>query len=181
VVAVGLGWVMIIAYMWFRFGRARYGIAGVVGLVHDVIVAVTAVVMATYVSRTSIGQALLIGDFKINLDVIAAFLTIIGYSINDCIVVFDRIRENRGKLLVVTPTVINLSINQTLSRTILTAVTVFLVVLILYVFGGEGIHGFAYAMLVGTIVGCYSTIFIAAPIVLWMLPKSKKAGETTNR
>jgi SecD/SecF fusion protein len=166
VVAVGLGWVMIIAYLWFRFGRARYGIAGVVALIHDVIVAVTAVVVATYVYKTPIGQALLIGDFKINLDIIAAFLTIIGYSINDTIVVFDRIRENRGKNGVLSAKLINDSINQTLSRTVLTSFATFLVLFAMYVWGGPGLRGFTYTMMVGVITGTFSSIAIASPILL---------------
>jgi SecD/SecF fusion protein len=166
VVAVGLGWLMIIVYIWFRFGRARYGIAGVVALIHDVLVAGCAVVMATYISRTSIGQALLIGDFKINLDTVAAFLTIIGYSINDTIVVFDRIRENRGKSGVLSTKLINDSINQTLSRTVLTSVATLLVLLAMYIWGGPGLRGFNYAMIVGVLTGTYSSIAIASPILL---------------
>jgi SecD/SecF fusion protein len=164
--AVGLGWIMIIAYLWFRFGRARYGIGGVVALIHDVIVAVSAVTVATYISRTSIGQTLLIGDFKINLDVIAAFLTIIGYSINDTIVVFDRIRENRGKTGVLSAKLINDSINQTLSRTVLTSVATLLVLLAMYIWGGSGLRAFTFTMIVGILTGTYSSIAIASPILL---------------
>jgi SecD/SecF fusion protein len=164
--AVLLGWAMIIAYLWFRFGRARYGIGGVVSLIHDVIVAATAVVVATYIYGTTIGNMLLIGDFKINLDIIAAFLTIIGYSINDTIVVFDRIRENRGKAGALTPKLINDSINQTLSRTVLTSFATFLVVFAMYVWGGPGLRGFNYVMMVGIITGTYSSIAIASPILL---------------
>ncbi|MCA9098891.1 MAG: protein translocase subunit SecDF, partial [Planctomycetaceae bacterium] len=107
--------------------------------------------------------------FKINLTMIAAFLTIVGYSLNDTIVIFDRIREIRGKNPHITRDMINLAVNQTLSRTILTAGTVFVTVIILYAMGGEGIHGFAYAMLIGTVVGCYSTIYVASPAVLWFM------------
>jgi SecD/SecF fusion protein len=164
--AIFLGWLSIIAYMWFRFGRARYGIAGVTSLIHDVIVALSAVVVATYIYNTGIGKALLIGDFKINLDMVAAFLTIIGYSINDTIVVFDRIRENRGKNGVLTAKLINDSINQTLSRTVLTSFATFLVLFAMYVWGGPGLRGFNYAMMVGIITGTYSSIAIASPILL---------------
>jgi SecD/SecF fusion protein len=164
--AVLLGWVMMIAYLWFRFGRARYGIGGVVALIHDVLVAGCAVVMATYIAPTHFGQALLIGDFKINLDIIAAFLTIIGYSINDTIVVFDRIRENRGKSGVLTVKLINDSINQTLSRTVLTSVATFSVLFAMYVWGGPALRGFNYAMMIGVITGTYSSIAIASPILL---------------
>ena len=101
--------------------------------------------------------------FQINLTIVAALLTIIGYSLNDTIVTFDRLREIKGKSPQLTPEMVNASVNQCLSRTILTALTVFLVVVILYFFGGEGIHSFAFAFLVGVIAGTYSTVYIAAP------------------
>jgi len=97
---------------------------------------------------------------------IAALLTIIGYSLNDTIVVFDRIRENRGKLSNLNPQIISNSINQTLSRTLLTSLTTFAVVLVMYIWGGAGLRGFTFAMLVGILVGTYSSIAIAAPILL---------------
>jgi preprotein translocase SecF subunit len=104
-------------------------------------------------------------NYEISLKEIAAFLTIVGYSLNDTIVIYDRIRENvkiyRNESL---KSVINRSVNETLSRTIITALTVFMVVLLLFLFGGEVIRGFAFAMLIGTIVGCYSTVFVATPI-----------------
>ncbi|MGE0760576.1 MAG: protein translocase subunit SecDF, partial [Pirellulaceae bacterium] len=101
-----------------------------------------------------------------------ALLTIVGYSINDTIVIFDRLREVRGKSPDITADMINLSLNQTLSRTILTAFTVFIVVIVLYGFGGQGIHGFAFSLLIGVISGTYSTIYIASPFVLWLAGKS---------
>jgi len=97
---------------------------------------------------------------------IAAFLTIVGYSLNDTIVIFDRLREIRGKNPLVTKELINLTVNQVLGRTLLTAFTVFITVVILYVLGGEGIHGFAYCMVIGSIAGTYSTVYIASPLVL---------------
>ena len=93
-------------------------------------------------------------------------LTIVGYSLNDTIVIFDRIRENRGRLAHATPAIINDSINQTFSRTVLTSLTTGMALLTLYIFGGEGVHGFAFAMLIGVVVGTYSSVAIAAPIVL---------------
>ncbi|MDO8301983.1 MAG: protein translocase subunit SecD [Sedimentisphaerales bacterium] len=165
-IAIILAFLAIIVYVWVRFGASRYGFAGVLALVHDVIIATGAVVVCTWITGTSFGNALLIGDFKINLDVIAALLTIIGFSINDTIVIFDRIRENRGRGGILTPEIINNSINQTMSRTILTTFTAFLVVLIMYVWGGSGLRGFNFALLVGMISGTYSTIAIAAPLVL---------------
>jgi SecD/SecF fusion protein len=103
-------------------------------------------------------------------------LTIVGYSINDTIVIFDRVREIRGKSPDLTSELFNTSLNQTLSRTILTSLTVFVVVLILFFFGGEGIHGFSFAMVIGTISGVYSTVYIASPLVLWMTPRKKSGG-----
>ncbi|HSV26613.1 MAG TPA: protein translocase subunit SecD [Sedimentisphaerales bacterium] len=166
-IALILAGIAITAYLWVRFGRPRYGLAGIVALAHDVSLAVGAVVGATYLANTGIGRALLIGDFKINLEMIAAFLTIIGYSINDTIVIFDRIRENRGKGGMLTPKLINDSINQTLSRTVLTSFTTLLVVFVMYVWGGPGLRGLNYALMVGIIVGSYSTIAIAAPLLLF--------------
>ncbi len=165
-IAIMLSLIAIIAYIWVRFGTARYGIAAIAALVHDVCITLGAVTACTYLAGTPIGKALLIGDFKINLQTIAAFLTIIGYSLNDTIVVFDRIRENRGKLSTLTPQIITNSINQTLSRTILTSLTTFMVVLVMYIWGGAGLRGFTFAMLIGIIVGTYSSIAIATPILL---------------
>ncbi|MFM8804136.1 MAG: protein translocase subunit SecDF, partial [Planctomycetia bacterium] len=137
-----------------------------VALIHDVLVAVACLALSTYVSRF-LGWAL-VDDFKISLDVVAALLTIVGFSINDTIVIFDRLRELRGKSPYVTAAMIDKAVNQTLSRTILTSGTALLATLILYLLGGQGIHAFAFTMLVGIISGSYSTIFIAAPIVLWL-------------
>ena len=113
----------------------------------------------------------MIDKFKINLSIIAALLTIIGYSVNDTIVIFDRIREVRGKRIELTREMINVSVSQTLGRTTLTSLTVFMVVIILYLFGGESIHGFAFAMCVGVFTGSYSTIYVASPILLWLVNK----------
>ena len=110
----------------------------------------------------------LVDQFKISLAVVAALLTIVGYSINDTIVIFDRIREIRGKNPDLTEKMINDSVNQTLGRTLLTSGTVLIGTLILYIVGGPGIHPFAYAMLVGLISGTYSTVYIASPVLLWL-------------
>jgi len=131
-----------------------------------VCITIGAVTVCTYIAATPIGKALLIGDFKINLEMIAAFLTIIGYSLNDTIVVFDRIRENRGKSTRLNPKLISNSINQTLSRTLLTSFTTFMVVLVMYIWGGVGLRGFTFAMLIGILIGTYSSIAIAAPALL---------------
>jgi len=100
-----------------------------------------------------------------DLAMVAAILTLIGYSINDTIVIFDRVRENRGKTGVLSANLVNDSINQTLSRTVLTSMTVIFVVVVLYFFGGKGVHGFSAAMTLGVITGTYSSIGIALPLV----------------
>ena len=111
------------------------------------------------------GKALLITDFKIDLSMVAAILTVIGYSLNDTIVVFDRIRENRGRIGSLNPGLLNNSLNQTLSRTLLTSTTTFLVVFILYGWGGKGVHGFSFALLIGVVVGTYSSVGVATPLL----------------
>jgi len=165
--------VMIVLYVWVRFQNVAFGLAAVVALIHDVLVAIACLAFSAYVSRF-MGWAL-IDDFKISLDVVAALLTIVGFSINDTIVIFDRLRELRGKSPHVTAAMIDKAVNQTLSRTILTSGTALLATLILYLFGGQGIHAFAFTMLVGIITGTYSTIYIAAPLVLWLQEGSAAA------
>ncbi len=157
---------MIVLYVWLRFQNVAFGLAAVVALAHDVLVTVACLALSKFVAPF-MGWAL-VDDFKISLDVVAALLTIVGFSINDTIVIFDRLRELRGKARYVTAAMIDKAVNQTLSRTILTSGTAFLATLILYAFGGQGIHAFAFAMLVGIITGSYSTIYIASPIVLWL-------------
>jgi SecD/SecF fusion protein len=126
-------------------------------------------------------EILLIEQLKIDLPMITAFLTLIGFSVNDTIVIFDRIREIKGKTPDLTPKMINDAVNQTLSRTILTSLTAWLVVVILYIFGGEGLHGFAFALTVGFLSGTYSTIYIASPILIdWVGGKQGKASAITK-
>ena len=162
IVAIVLSWLAIVGYLWFRFGSPQWGLAAVICLVHDVIIVVGLVA----ISNTIIGRALGSAGFKIDLPMIAAILTVIGYSVNDTIVVFDRIRENRGKLSAVSEQVINTSINQTLGRTLLTSTTTLIVVLIMFFFGGPGIHAFNFALLMGIIFGTYSSVAIASPLLL---------------
>ncbi|MCJ7545171.1 MAG: protein translocase subunit SecD, partial [Phycisphaerae bacterium] len=166
IAALVLSWAAIIAYLWLRFGSVRWGLAAVICLVHDVIIPVGLVAASGWLSEHAIGQVLGLGSFKIDLALVAALLTIVGYSVNDTIVVFDRIRENRGKLTVVTWRVINDSINQTLSRTLLTGTTTLFVVLIMYIWGGAGIHAFNFVLLVGILFGTYSSIAVAAPLLM---------------
>ena len=176
-IAIVLSLFAIVTYIWIRFGNVRYGIAAIAALMHDVCITLGAVAICTYIAGTSIGELLLIGDFKINLAMIAAFLTLIGYSLNDTIVVFDRIRENRGKARQLNPQIITNSINQTISRTILTSFTTFIVVLIMYIFGGAGLRGFTFAIGFGIIIGTYSSIAIAAPILLLGTKTKKEKGK----
>ena len=158
--------VMIVAYVWLRFQNVAFGLAAVVALLHDVLVTIACIALSVYVAPY-LGWAL-VDDFKISLDVVAALLTIVGFSINDTIVIFDRMREIRGKSSAVSAEMVDRAINQTLSRTILTSGTALLAAIILYCLGGQGIHAFAFAILVGIISGTYSTIVIASPIVLWL-------------
>jgi SecD/SecF fusion protein len=176
VFAVVLSLIAIVVYVWFRFENFVYGLAAVVALAHDVLVTLGAVSLASLFANNPIGDLFMLNDFKISMSMIAAFLTIVGYSLNDTIVIFDRLREIRGKNPHITKEMINLTVNQCLSRTILTALTVFLSVLILYVLGGEGIHGFAFAMTVGTLAGTYSTVYIASPLVLYFMERARLAA-----
>ena len=154
---------MILLYIWFRF-EWQFGVAAIVALTHDVI--------------ATIGMYSLT-QIEFNLSTIAALLTIAGYSINDTVVVFDRIRENLRKykrmgLL----ELLNLSINDTLSRTVMTSVTTLLALGAIYFFGGEVIRGFSFGMIFGVLIGTYSSIFIAGPVLLFFrLKRSEVVGE----
>jgi preprotein translocase subunit SecF len=151
ILSIVFAWIGMLIYIAWRF-EFRYGLGAIIALIHDTIITIGAL-------------SLLNKEFT--LVIVAALLTIIGYSINDTIVVFDRIRENRKKDLKKSlAEIINPSVNETLSRTILTAFTVILVLLSLFFLGGPVIHDFAFALLVGVVIGTYSSIFIASPIVL---------------
>lgn len=165
--AAVVGLLLIIGYVWFRFQNLAFGLAAVIALLHDVAVVLGVIAITHYLAG---GLGFLgITNFKISLAVVAAILTVIGYSLNDTIVVFDRIREVRGKRQEITADIINTSISQTLSRTLLTSLTTFIVVFILYCFGGDAIHSFAFTLVIGVIVGTYSSIFIASPALLWLM------------
>lgn len=169
VMAVIVSLIAIVGYIWFRFQRITFGLAAVVALTHDVLIVLGMVALASWASGNPFGQALMLNDFRINLPMVAAFLTIVGYSLNDTIVVFDRIREVRGKNPELTEETVNISLNQTLSRTLLTSLTTFIVVMILYVIGGEGIHGFAFCLTLGVLVGTYSSVYVASPVLIWLM------------
>jgi SecD/SecF fusion protein len=164
-------WVLIILYLWVRFQGVAFGLAAVIALIHDVLIMLGAIAFSYYLAPYF--GWLYIDPFKINLPIIAAFLTIIGYSVNDTIVVFDRIREVRGKDPNLTAEMINLSTNQTLSRTLITSLTVFIVVVVLYFFAGQALRGFSFALIVGVVTGTYSSIYVAAPVLLWLIGKDK--------
>lgn len=166
VAAMAVSLLAVSAYIWFRFGNLRYGVAALASLFHDVLIGVGAI---------AISSALPMDIVRIDLVVIGALLTLVGYSLNDTIVVFDRIRENKGRLSNVSVKIVNDAINQTISRTILTSGTTFLAVVVLYLFGGDGVRGFSYTMTVGVIVGTYSSIAIAANILLLGLPTEPTA------
>jgi SecD/SecF fusion protein len=157
-----------------------YGFAAVVALIHDVLVALGFVALSAYLvyGAEPLANMLLIDKFQVSLTLVAAFLTIIGYSLNDTIVIFDRIREVKGKSPRLTADMINAALNQTFARTLLTSFTALISVFVLYIVGGEGIHAFAFALLVGFISGVYSTIYIANPVLLWL---SHRAEATAAR
>jgi preprotein translocase subunit SecF len=150
--ALAFSWILIILYIYVRFKGLKYGITPVVALIHDSILVV--------------GVFSLLNK-EITLDVVAAILTVIGYSVNDSIVVLDRIRENlRTRQRRPMAEVVNDAINQTLSRTIITGVSTLLVVLALFFVGGDVIHDFAFALLIGILTGTYSSIFVVAPLLV---------------
>jgi preprotein translocase subunit SecF len=148
---VGFSLLAMLVYLWFRF-ELIYGVAAVVACFHDTLITLGAFSLTNQ---------------EITLTVIAAILTLVGYSMNDTIVIFDRIRENvklmRRESLA---EIVNKSINQTLSRTILTSGLTFLTVLSLYLFGGEVLHGFSFALVIGILIGTYSSIAVAAPMLV---------------
>jgi preprotein translocase SecF subunit len=176
--AIIASWGAILLYLWFRFGNWTFGLAAVLCLVHDLFFTLGIIAFCHYIHEwmPGVAAALLIQDFKIDLHAVAALLTLVGYSVNDTIVVFDRIREVRGKNPELTPQMINDSVNQTLSRTLLTSFITWLVVFVLYVFGGEGVHLFAFVMVIGVIVGTYSSIYVASPMLLMFGEGQKRAA-----
>lgn len=160
--------IAIFIYILIRFRRWQFGLGAVVALLHDTLFVLSAFAIAK----------LLGFSFEIDQVFIAAILTVIGYSINDTVVVFDRIRETLGiKSKATNEETFNTAINQTISRTVMTSLTTLLVILILFIFGGEVLRGFSFALLVGILVGTYSSIFIATPVVLDLAKRKKKTVE----
>jgi len=161
--ALGAAVVLMFAYIWFRF-EPQFGFGAVAGLVHDVILVFGLIVLFR---------------LEFNLNMVAAILTVIGYSMNDTVVVFDRLRENLRKYKTMPlRDVIDLSINETLSRTIITGVTAIMVLGALAVFGGVALYGFSIALMAGIIIGTYSSVYVAAPIILlWGVKRGEFAEE----
>jgi preprotein translocase subunit SecF len=155
----------ILIYITLRF-QLSFAVGAIVATIHDLLVTVAFLTFFQY---------------DITLNVIAALLTITGYSVNDTIVVFDRVRENmRGMRRDNLAQIVNVAVNQTLGRTVITAGTAFLSVLALYLFGGEVLHGLAFTMLVGIVSGTYSTVFIAAAIAIMWQGRKPFGGQTTT-
>ena len=150
IIAISLSLAAMLFYIWIRF-EWQFSVGSIVALFHDVIITV------------GIFSVL---SLEVNLSIIAAVLTIVGYSMNDTVVIYDRIRENLGKYtrLKISETA-DLSINETLSRTIITSVTTLLALISIYILGGEILRGFSFAMILGVIIGTYSSIFVAAPVL----------------
>ena len=163
--AVVLSFVGMLVYIWIRFGSLLYSVATIVGVVFNVAVCLGLLAMTGWIGETGVGHALRIQDFRIDLNVIAALLIVIGYSLNDTIVILDRVRENRGKLPYATRGIINDSINQTFSRTLLTGGCTAVTPIVLFYLGGPSIQPFAYTFFVGLVAGTFSSVAIAAPLV----------------
>jgi len=150
IIAIGLSLAAMLFYIWIRF-EWQFSLAAIIALIHDVIITVGIFSFLSY---------------EVNLSIIAALLTIVGYSMNDTVVIFDRIRENLKKYSKMSITEISdLSTNQTLSRTLITSVTTLLALFSIYIFGGAILRGFSFAMILGVIIGTYSSIFIATPVL----------------
>ncbi len=153
VIAISLALAAMLFYIWIRF-EWQFSIGSIVALLHDVIITLG---IFSFLS------------LEINLSIIAAVLTIVGYSMNDTVVIYDRIRENLFKFSRITISeVSNLSINETLARTIITSITTLLALVSIYVLGGEILRGFSFAMILGVLIGTYSSIFVAAPILKFL-------------
>lgn len=157
-----------LVYIWIRF-EFQWGLAAIVALIHDAVI--------------TLGLFTIFG-FEMSLPVVAAFLTLIGYSVNDTVVIFDRIRENRlarGGVVGSLPALINDSVNQTLSRTVLTSLLTWISCLSIFLFGGPALRDFSFVLVIGIIIGAYSTVYIASPILVvwqdWLLKRREADGK----
>lgn len=165
-IALGLAITLMLVYIWFRF-EWQFGVGAILGLFHDVILTL---------------GLFSIFRFEFTLTIIAALLTIVGYGINDTVVVFDRLRENLRKYKKMPlGEVVDLSINETLSRTIMTGVTALMALIVLYYLGGEALSGFAIAMIFGIIIGTYSSVYVAAPaILIWGVRRGRESEKRAD-
>ena len=165
-IAIALSLSAMLFYIWVRF-EWQFSVGSIIALVHDVII--------------TVGIFSLL-SFEINLSIIAAVLTIVGYSMNDTVVIYDRIRENLSKYTKMNINEIaNLSINETLSRTVITSVTTLLALLSIFILGGEILRGFSFAMILGVIVGTYSSIFVASPLLKYLKVTSKTMDKSEEK
>ena len=165
-IAIALSLSAMLFYIWVRF-EWQFSVGSIIALVHDVII--------------TVGIFSLL-SFEINLSIIAAVLTIVGYSMNDTVVIYDRIRENLSKYTKMNISEIaNLSINETLSRTVITSVTTLLALLSIFILGGEILRGFSFAMILGVIVGTYSSIFVASPLLKYLKVTSKTMDKSEEK
>jgi SecD/SecF fusion protein len=161
--------VAIFLYILLRFRKWQFSLGAIIALAHDVLFVIAAFAIASAFGAT----------FEIDQVFIAAILTVVGYSINDTVIIFDRIRENielRGTSKLVK--MFNDAINQTMARTLITSLTTLIVVLVLLIFGGEVLRGFSFALFIGIVVGTYSSIYIASPIVVDLMKKEIEAEST---
>ena len=158
IISIGLALLMMLFYIWFRF-EWQFSLGSIIALFHDVII--------------TLGVFSIL-SIEINLSIVAAVLTIVGYSMNDTVVIYDRIRENLSKFnKLEIDQVSNLSVNETLSRTLITSVTTLLALLSIFILGGEILKGFSFAMILGVIIGTYSSIFVASPVLRYLKVSSK--------
>ena len=158
IISIGLALLMMLFYFWFRF-EWQFSLGSIIALFHDVII--------------TLGIFSIL-SIEINLSIVAAVLTIVGYSLNDTVVIYDRIRENLSKFnKLEIDQVSNLSVNETLSRTLITSVTTLLALFSIFILGGEILKGFSFAMILGVIIGTYSSIFVASPVLRYLKVSSK--------
>ncbi len=158
IISIGLALLMMLFYIWFRF-EWQFSLGSIIALFHDVII--------------TLGIFSIL-SIEINLSIVAAVLTIVGYSMNDTVVIYDRIRENLSKFnKLEIDQVSNLSVNETLSRTLITSVTTLLALFSIFILGGEILKGFSFAMILGVIIGTYSSIFVASPVLRYLKVSSK--------
>jgi len=166
IVAIGLSLAAMLFYIWIRF-EWQFSLGAILALYHDVIL--TLGIFSLF-------------SFEINLSIVAAVLTIVGYSMNDTVVIFDRVRENLNKFSdIIIFDLTNISINETLSRTVITSVTTLLALVSIYIFGGEILKGFSLAMILGVIFGTYSSIYIANPILILLNVSQKTISKEEDK